>query len=474
MVVILLCWLATRVNPSSERALIQVLTPPPDGVRWLVTSIWWIGSFGLIVAVAVLALVSHRWSVIRDCFISGAGAWVLCVLLGVVFGPDGGRSAAGAPHGFALGFPVARVAATVAVASAALPFLSRWLQRTIQVTVVLLAVAAIVSGSGLPIAVLASLALGVLATAIVHLIFGSPLGLVSAAEVTVLVNGLGIATSDVVPVPLQEWGVGRFTGTSRGDAIDIAVYGRDASDAQLLAKTARFLLYRDSGPTLTLTRRQQVEHEAYLTLLADRAGVRVSRVMAAGPSGPARDALLVTVPPQGRALAELPPYQLPPEATGERERERRGRRRGTGRRRRTAEAAGDGEVDDPTGTGPDTPRTVAGRRRRTDRRRRAHRRSPGRLLRPGDGACGPPASPTGPSRRDGRRHRRREERAGRHAGGHDGGHVPSSSTGTSPPPGRGGHGGRTRAGGGVRRHGCSRPTPSWPPCPSSSEPPSIP
>ncbi|MGA2838313.1 MAG: lysylphosphatidylglycerol synthase transmembrane domain-containing protein [Acidimicrobiales bacterium] len=314
VVAITLCWLATRVNSSSEHTIVRALTPAPDGIKWLVTSVWWVASLGLIAVVAVLALVSRRWSVIRDCMLSGGGAWMTCVLIGYLLGPDGGRPADGAPHGFPLVFPVARVAATVAVATAALPYLSRWVQRAIKVTIVLLALATVVSQSGLPVPVLASLAVGVLLTAVVHLVFGSPLGLLSAAEVSVLVDDLGIHAADVAPTPVQEWGVGRFTGRTGGMPIDVAVYGRDASDAQLLAKTARFLLYRDSGPTLTLTRRQQVEHEAYLTLLAEQAGVCVSRVLAAGPAGPAHDALLVTCPPAGRSLSELPPYVLPAEA----------------------------------------------------------------------------------------------------------------------------------------------------------------
>jgi len=316
LLVILLCWLATRVNPSSERAVVRALTPPPDGVRWLVTSVWWIGSFGLIVTVVVLALVAKRRSVVRDCLLSGVGAWLVCVVLGQVLGTSGGRPPQGIPAGFDATFPVARVAATVAVASAALPYLSRWLQRGIRITVVLLALATVVSESGLPVAVLAALAVGILLTAVVHLVFGSPLGLLSASEVAVLIEDLGIPVTDIRPADVQEWGVGRFTARSDGVPIDVAVYGRDASDAQLLSKTARFLLYRDSGPTLTLTRRQQVEHEAYLTLLADRAGVRVARVLAAGPAGPARDALLVTCPPPGRPLSALSPYAVPTDATG--------------------------------------------------------------------------------------------------------------------------------------------------------------
>ena len=60
------CWLATRLNPSSEKALIAAVTPPPDGIKWLVTQPGWIGSLGLLVVVVVLALVSRRVQVIRD------------------------------------------------------------------------------------------------------------------------------------------------------------------------------------------------------------------------------------------------------------------------------------------------------------------------------------------------------------------------------------------------------------------------
>ncbi len=49
---------------------------------------------------------------------------------------------------------------------------------------------------------------------------------------------------------------------------------------------------------------QQVEHEAFLTLMAGRAGVLVPEVLAVGRFGPSRDAALVTRLPGGQALAE--------------------------------------------------------------------------------------------------------------------------------------------------------------------------
>ena len=99
-------------------------------------------------------------------------------------------------------------------------------------------------------------------------------------------------------------------GTDSSGRIGIAVYGRDAADARLLTKAGRFLLYRDSGPSLTVTRLQQVEHEAYLTMRAGQAGVAVPEIVEAGTAGPAKDALLVYRLPTGTALSEADPADI--------------------------------------------------------------------------------------------------------------------------------------------------------------------
>ena len=152
-------------------------------------------------------------------------------------------------------------------------------------------------------------------TAVVRLVFGSPLGLPSAEDVRLLLEELGIRASGVHPAARQVWGVAKYqaTETCPGDSpgrIGIEVYGRDAADARLLTKAGRFVLYRDSGPELTITRLQQVEHEAYLTLRAGQAGVAVPEVLEAGTAGPSRDALLVSRLPAGTALADADPAQV--------------------------------------------------------------------------------------------------------------------------------------------------------------------
>ena len=55
-------------------------------------------------------------------------------------------------------------------------------------------------------------------------------------------------------------------------------------------KVIRSVLYRDSGPSLQVTRSQQLEHRAYLVLLAAKAGVLVSDVVIAGIAGAHEDA----------------------------------------------------------------------------------------------------------------------------------------------------------------------------------------
>jgi uncharacterized membrane protein YbhN (UPF0104 family)/tRNA A-37 threonylcarbamoyl transferase component Bud32 len=104
-------------------------------------------------------------------------------------------------------------------------------------------------------------------------------------------------------------GATRMVAHDRGGALRIRVLGRDEADAQVMAKVWRGLLYKDSGTTVHLTRLQDVEHQAYTLLLAERAGVRVPEVVVAGTAGP-NAALLVERPVEGLTLSEAEPKAL--------------------------------------------------------------------------------------------------------------------------------------------------------------------
>ena len=153
-------------------------------------------------------------------------------LLILFLGSRGGRPAGIVIHGYYLSFPVLQIAVFAvfaAVATAGLPYLARGVQRLIEIFIALVALASAVGGHGLPLNVLGSLVIGWGVTAVVRLVFGSPLGLPLASDVQLLLTELGIAASGVHPVARQVWGVARYeaseTGrTDRADRLGIAVY----------------------------------------------------------------------------------------------------------------------------------------------------------------------------------------------------------------------------------------------------------
>jgi uncharacterized membrane protein YbhN (UPF0104 family) len=315
VVALVCCVLAINYSSHMDRVVGHVLSPPPHAISWLITVVYLVGSFGVAAALVVAALAARRWEIARDLALAAAGAAVVSLVLIATLGGNGGRPAGTSIRGFTLSFPVIQLALFMAVTTAALPYLARTVQRIVEVFTLMLALATVVGGHGLPLNALGSLAVGWGVTAGVHLALGSPLGLPSVEGVAALLADLRVGARSVAPSSRQVWGVASYgavstEGGQAGTALGVAVYGRDAADAKLLGKAGRFLFYRDSGPTLTFTRLQQVEHEAYLTMLAARAGARVPEVVAAGTTGVSNDALVVSRLPPGTRLADASPDQV--------------------------------------------------------------------------------------------------------------------------------------------------------------------
>jgi uncharacterized membrane protein YbhN (UPF0104 family) len=297
---------AIRADLTAEQHLVDAVIPLPAGLSWVVAAIWQLGTVGLIAALALLALLSRRWRMVLEMVLALAVSWALCGLAGGVLGTHGGRPADANLHGVDAGFPLARLAIAVAMAVVVLPYLNRALRCAAWALLWGAAVAAFLHGSGLPVDIAASLLLGWGVAAAVDLVFGTPAGQPTPADVAEVVGDLGTSITDIALDPVQQWGAVRYTGRDeQGGPIDVALYGRDASDAQAVGRAWRFVWYRDAGPRLSTSRLQQVEHEAYLTLLASRAGVTTSDVVVAGESPATSDAVLVTRPPAGRHLGSL-------------------------------------------------------------------------------------------------------------------------------------------------------------------------
>ena len=294
-----------RANSAAELSIVHAVHPPPAAISWLVTAVFWLGSAGVSVLLVIIGLMVPRLTAVRWIAAAAVLTWGVCIVLGAVLGPAAGRPPASELSGLNAGYPVTQIAIAIAVAATALPYLSRPVHRLAWFLIAVAVLTAVSGGHALPVNAISSMAIGWGVAAGLHLAVGSPLGLPSASEVTAWIADLNVAVRDITRPPRQAWGVEQFTGRDpAGEPVELAVYGRDASDARVLAKLWRFAVYRDSGPTLILDRLQQVEHEAYLTLVAGRAGVVVPDVLAAGRFGPSNDAALVTRVPAGHALSE--------------------------------------------------------------------------------------------------------------------------------------------------------------------------
>jgi uncharacterized membrane protein YbhN (UPF0104 family) len=298
--------LALQSNSRAEQVIAGAVSPPPDGVRWLVDVFWIGGSFGTVATLLLLAAVRRRWDTLRDLAVAAGGALAVSGILVLVLGAAGGRPHTVSFAGYHLSFPVLHVAVAVGVATVGLPYLARGVQRLIESALALAILATVVAGQGLPANVLGSMAIGWGVTAAVHLAVGSPVGLPSGEEVRALLGTVSLQPASVVPAPHQSWGAAHYLADmGEAEALAVSFYGRDATDAQLLTKAWRFVFYRHSGAALALTRIQQVEHESSITQLAARAGARVPEVLIASTLGPSRDAVVITRAPAGQPLAEL-------------------------------------------------------------------------------------------------------------------------------------------------------------------------
>ncbi|MGZ4683068.1 MAG: hypothetical protein ACXV8G_11475, partial [Acidimicrobiales bacterium] len=165
---------AIRHPLSFESTVVEAVSPLPSGLHWIVSSLWFIGSIGAMVASIAIVLLVGRVRLATEMVVVGLGTWAVCALLTAAWGTDGGRPDPSAYPGFDLGFPLARIAVATALVATIVPYLSRPFRRFVLALVVLAAVAAVLRGAGLPVVVVASLAIGWGLAAVLRLAVGSP------------------------------------------------------------------------------------------------------------------------------------------------------------------------------------------------------------------------------------------------------------------------------------------------------------
>ncbi len=297
---------------SLDKNLFTLLNGLPDGMQSFFRTLYALGSLWALLVVVVAALVGRRWRLARDLTLAGALAWILARAIG---GLVSGSSVSDALSvtvrigDSSPSFPMVRLAVITAVVATASPYLARPSRRIGFTLIATTTVGAMYLGVGLPNAAVAAIVLGWGIGAAVHLAFGSPGGRPSVAQMARGLFDLGIEARDVSLAPVQPSGATLMTASDDRGPLAIRVLGRDAADAQVLTKVWRSFLYKSGGQRLYHSRIEEVEHEGYCVLRADRAGVRVPELVVTGIAGPGA-AVYVERPLDGPTLSDVDAAEL--------------------------------------------------------------------------------------------------------------------------------------------------------------------
>ncbi len=246
-----------------------------------------------VVALLAVAVLRHRWGLSRDLLISLAATSGGAALVGGLV-TDSVPSLAdsigptdGTPVFPALVLALAATAVTVSSPYLVSPIrtMSRWLIGALWLSAIVLGVAA-------PGEALCAFAIGWAVGALVHLLFGSPGGSPSLDDLEASLRSIGV---DAIPtsVDIRNGVIVARAVTPDHRDLDVDVHGRDSWDSRFFVKLWRQAFYRSGGRDVLVNRQHQVEHQAYLTLFAEREGALVVPFVAATVD-PRGDAIFVT------------------------------------------------------------------------------------------------------------------------------------------------------------------------------------
>src|SRR5262245_64371103 len=76
-----------QANSAAELRVAHALNPPPEAISWLVSSVFWLGSVGVIVLLAILGLLVPRLVAVRWTAVAAVLTWGVCLLLSDILGP---------------------------------------------------------------------------------------------------------------------------------------------------------------------------------------------------------------------------------------------------------------------------------------------------------------------------------------------------------------------------------------------------
>jgi undecaprenyl-diphosphatase len=291
-----------------------------DLPTWLYPFLWIVMQTGNVLAVplaSVAAGAARRYRLAGELAVAGGLTWLLAKVVKHV--AHRGRPAAflgdihvHGPAATGLGYLSGHAAVSVALVTVASPWLGRRARRAAWAVALLVCLSRMYVGAHLPLDVVGGAALGWTVGSFVHLLLGAPGGRPTPSRVR-----RALASRDFEPIEvisLGGWDARRSArfrvitnGSTGREELFVKMIPGERRDADVLYRAWRWLLRTvRPGSRQPASGRPgpQVEHEAYLGLLAAKAGVRTPEVLlATAEQGGA--ALLAQRWIPGQALDEL-------------------------------------------------------------------------------------------------------------------------------------------------------------------------
>ena len=300
------CFAVTNNFAARADDLYTDLTDLPDWIADVSTWLFLICSIGSVLVIVGALLISRNFALAIKLVAVGAVtalvAWVVADMIDV----DAVRQAAGSNTGSLSAGSIVWLAIATAVLLTAAPYLVRPARRIVTAVLTLAVVGAIFAALGPIPSILLALGIGWVISAATSLVLGTPRATPSQSSVENALVEFGLVIDQLALADVQSVGETRFVGIAPdGRPASVVVIGRDASNARLFRKIINALVYRDAGPAVSVSRSAQLEHRAYLLLMAARSGVPVSDVVIAVRGGSQDMAVLALLEPVGDPLSTI-------------------------------------------------------------------------------------------------------------------------------------------------------------------------
>ncbi|MEV0730725.1 flippase-like domain-containing protein [Polymorphospora sp. NPDC050346] len=287
-------WVRGRPISHWERDLFALLNHLPTAVTPVLVVVMQAGSYLAVFVAALAAAVLRRTALARDLLVAGNLAYWLAVAgkLAVARERPAALLADVRIHDTitgGLGYPSGHVAVASALGLVAARAVPRHRRGYVWAGIALVAMARVHVGAHLPADALGGFLVGWLAVCLTRLVVGEIGPERSADRIQRALRDQGVDVARLEAVDGDARGSRPWKAvTGDGRHLFVKVTGGEQRDADWLYKLYRRIRYRniaDEPPYLTAG--QKTEHEALMSLLAERAGVRTPGVVtiATGPDG---------------------------------------------------------------------------------------------------------------------------------------------------------------------------------------------